>query len=187
MGSVCRECWLQPAISSNISTAVPQCIKAGKNQHKIKFLEWLRPKFAECRALSLVTTPTQEHTSKNWCSLLFLNESQAPRGCSVDGSFWIAWWSQDMEQTLPKVGNALAQLTEQEGTRKAFEKREEGCKAVLHTQLRDNGIALNAEGSLGILFSWDHGLRSHHCPRSPPTTEPVKEHNSPDSLQKSVC
>lgn len=29
------------------------------------------------------------------------NERQAPRGCSVDGSFWIscwfAWWSQDTE------------------------------------------------------------------------------------------
>lgn len=79
VGSVCRKSWLQPAVSSNISSAVPPCIKAEKNQHKTNFSEWLRLTFAECRAFSLVTTPTQKHTSKNWCSLLFENQSQAPQ------------------------------------------------------------------------------------------------------------
>lgn len=32
VGSVCRKPWLQPAISSSISSAVPQCIKAEKKK-----------------------------------------------------------------------------------------------------------------------------------------------------------
>lgn len=70
---------------------------------------------------------------------------------------------------------------------KTFEKGEEGCKALLHTQerqaVRDDVIALNPESLWASSCSWDHGLCPGDITPLPKVTiypsEPTKEHNSP--------
>lgn len=180
-------------INSSISTTVPQYIKEAENDYKIKFLEELRPKFAERRALSPRAPHTlQEHASKKCCSFLLLNKSRVPKCCNMDGSFWsnsagvsssllpLKTWkklacSRPTLQPSPSTGgNSPGTTRRASGNQKKLQRKGRRAAELFWTD-RERQAAMDyvsqAWGLFGhLLLAVSLGCPqkpSHQCPRSP--------------------
>lgn len=158
--------------------------------------------------------PLQEHTSKNCCSLPLLNESQVPKwvqhgwifleqlllNCSAAYYLWGCGKSTaavdphcSLSQAL--VEAVLRQLTEQLATRKNFRERGGELQGSSEQTGRDRlqwtmWLVSILRSLWASSSSCDLRLSLGAITPLPKATihssEPAKQHNSPNSLQKSV-